>query len=137
MDGCDSGDGGMECGRERFLDPGGRIQPKTFHVFYLLSVLGNICLQIFFTISVSDLEISVNRYFKTDIFLCYTLSVYKDYKKQINSRRKTDIVQKKDGPCHIAPVRHRRSIRNSKKNIRFLFYVEQRHSLRLPRLNST
>ena len=80
---------------ERFLDPGGRIQPKTFHVFYLLSVLGNICIQIFFTISVSDLGISVNRYFKTDIFLCYTLSVYKDYKKQINSRRKTDIVKKK------------------------------------------
>lgn len=77
---------------------------KTFHVFYLLSVLGNICRQIFFTFSVSNLEISVNRYFKTDIFLCYTLSVYKDFKKQKNSRQKTDIPKKKDGACHIVQV---------------------------------
>ncbi len=61
-----------------FFEPGGRIEPKVFHVFYLLSVLGNICKQIFFTISVSNLGMSVDRYFRTDIFLCYTLSVYKD-----------------------------------------------------------
>ena len=68
-----------------------RIKPKTFHMFYLVSVLGNICQQIFFTFSVPNLE---------RIFFSVMLSVYKDFKKQRirNLKKNSSLfsVQKKD-----------------------------------------
>ena len=77
--------------------------PSWMEKKYSLFVLGNFHRQIFFPISILILEISVDRYLKTNIFLRYLLSVYKDSKKQINLLRKMNI-WKKDGSCHIMTI---------------------------------
>ena len=74
------GDGGRQYGQRClrpwcFKDRRRRIKPKKFHMLYTFSVLGNIRQRIFCTISISNLEIYVDGYFKTIFFLRYTLSV--------------------------------------------------------------
>ena len=96
---------------------------------YTISVFRNIRRQIIFEIFGSNIFFSVCRYFKTDIFLRYTLYVQKDSKKRIKQERKTKIRKKKDGSRHIVQVRRGRSIQKWKKNIRYPYLFEQRYSL--------
>jgi len=87
---------------------------------------------IFSTISVSSLEISVDGYFKTNIFLRYT------YVIGLQRLQKTEKLATEDGYSkkkrNFVRVRHG-SIRNSKKKdyqkYTLSVSVEQRHSLRL------
>ena len=103
---------------------------------YTISVFRNIRRQIIFEIFGSNIFFSVCRYFKTDIFLRYTLYVQKDSKKQIKQERKTKIRKKKDGSRHIVQVCRGRSIQKWKKNIRYPYLFEQRYSRNLQRNNT-
>ena len=96
----------------------------------MFSVLGNIRRRIFCTISVLNLEIYVDGYFKTNIFPQYVIDIQR--------LQKTEKLATEDGYSkkRRRSVSHRvRSIQNSKKNleeknIRYPFSVEQRHSLK-------